>query len=155
MATLIAIALAISCFMMLRSFLVVVGIYKDPILASFEVYGDEKIYSPLYNLILWSIAFVYLALFLYVGSGILLVALFLAIPLSYFYRLYQRLLQEHPDVFRRLPGWYAELVVRTDREERRRIAYLWLRLPVRTRLLYNARSEFFLHWVDQVLMTIA
>ena len=39
--------------MTLRAFLIVMGTYKDPVLASFEHYGEEKIFSPMFSLTVW------------------------------------------------------------------------------------------------------
>lgn len=140
----------------LRAFLIVAGMYKDPILRSFEHYGTERIYSPVLHLTLWVIASLFM-----IGVGLVSIpamfglALVLALLGAYLTGPILRMMREHPEWFRALPRWYAVLNDRTDRHERRRIAYLWLRLPGRTRLLYNARSEYFEQWVDQVLMTIA
>ena len=46
---------------------------------------------------------------------------------------------QHPSVFLRFPSWYREIVDHTTREERRKLSYMWLSLPLRTRLLYNAQ----------------
>jgi hypothetical protein len=50
-----------------------------------------------------------------------------------------------------LPLWYARLQENTSRNERRRLAYMWLRLPLRTRLLYNASDHAFFLWADLVI----
>jgi hypothetical protein len=142
--------------MLLRAFLVVIGIYKDPILHSFEKYGVETVYSPLIMLVVWSVACFLVTLFFYLPpSNVLLVGILLLIPLAWLRRMYERALDRNSLLFRRLPGWYYDLAQRTNREERRRIAYLWLRLPVQTRMIYNARTEYFRQWVDLVLMSIA
>ena len=39
------------------------------------------------------------------------------------------MMRAHPQIFLAFPRWYAELRERTTREERRRIAYMWLCLP--------------------------
>ena len=141
--------------MTLRAFLIVMGTYKDPVLASFENYGEEKVFSPIFSLTVWVIIFVYLALFLYVQAGPLFA---LGLLIGAFIASMRERMEEwrykYDSMFRVFPRWYFELVQRTDREERRRIAYLWLRLPLATRLLYNARNEYFHHWVDLVLMSI-
>ena len=141
--------------MTLRSFLIVMGTYKDPVLASFEHYGEEKVFSPIFSLTVWAVIFIYLSLFLYVQAGPLFA---LGLIIGAFIASMREHMEEwrykYDSMFRVFPRWYFELVQRTDREERRRIAYLWLRLPLATRLLYNARSEYFHHWVDLVLMSI-
>lgn len=140
----------------LRAFLIVAGVYKDPVLASFEKYGAEVIYSPLLNLLMWVGIFLYLSLFWLIPSEIVLgLGLLLLIPVAVFREHFRDTLIQRHEWFRVLPRWYYDLVLQTDREERRRIAYLWLYLPVRTRMLYNAHHDLFGQWVEQVLMTIS
>ena len=145
----------LTLMMTLRSFLIVMGTYKDPVLASFEHYGEERVFSPFLTLVVWTILFIYFALFLYIQAGVLFT---LGLILGAFIAALRERLEEwhhrYHSAFRIFPRWYFELVQRTDREERRRIAYLWLRLPLQTRLLYNARSEYFHQWVDLVLLSI-
>lgn len=150
------VALSIMALLMtLRAFLVVIGTYKDPVLASFEHYGEEQIFSPIYSLTIWAAVFLYLSLFLYFQEGLVIaVGIIIVVPIVSFRDKWQDLLDRYPTLFRMFPHWYFELAQRTDREERRRIAYLWLRLPLATRLLYNANSRYFHLWVDLVLMSI-
>jgi hypothetical protein len=139
-----------------RAFLMTLGFYKDPILTSFEHFGEERIYSPLYRLIAWSITLLYLSLFLYVQPGLLIVAgAIMLIPLVSLRETLQRLLYSDPRLYRAFPVWYRHLAERTTRTERRRIAYLWLRLPPRTRTHYNISQQAFHHWLDMVLVTMA
>jgi len=145
----------LTLMMTLRAFLIVVGTYKDPVLASFENYGEEKIFSPIYSLTVWAIAFVYISLFIYFQAGMMFaIGLLILVPIASFREYFEDALYKYHTQFRMLPRWYFELVQRTDREERRRIAYLWLRLPLQTRMIYNARSEYFHQWVDLVLLSI-
>lgn len=58
------------------------------------------------------------------------------------------ILKELPQV----PRWYDTFLDQTSRYERRRIAYMWLRLPVRTRWIYNASDNFFFQWIDLVIL---
>ena len=154
---LLLLMLAFAMLMMtLRSFLIVVGTYKDPVLASFENYGEEKVFSPMSGLIVWAVLFIYFSLFLYYQAGFLfIIGLMAGAWLAAMREKYDEWIFRYPGFFRMFPHWYFELVQRTDREERRRIAYLWLRLPLKTRLLYNARSEYFHQWVDLVLLSIS
>jgi hypothetical protein len=145
----------LALMMTLRAFLIVMGTYKDPVLASFEHYGEERIFSPLFSLTVWAVVFVYLSLFLYVRAGPLFaLGLIIGAFLASMHERMDEWRYKYDSMFRLFPRWYFELVQRTDREERRRIAYLWLRLPIATRILYNARSEYFHQWVDLVLMSI-
>lgn len=143
--------------MVLRSVLIVIGVHKDPILRSFEKYGEESRYSPFIVMIIWASLFIayHMVIFLpspglffmvLVVSAVLVNAMFIN-PSSFFARL--------RPLFDRFPRWYVELSRRTTREERRRIAYLWLRLPIRTRVLYNTHDFYFFKWADLVLLSIA
>jgi hypothetical protein len=149
--------LFIACIVMtMRAFLVVIGAYKDPILSSFEHYGEERIFSPLYSLLGWMALSVYLSLYFLVAPGLAFgIGVVFVLPIISLRDYITEGLQRYRWTMWMFPRWYADLAQRTDREERRRIAYLWLRLPLRTRLLYNTQTVFFRHWVDQVLLTIA
>jgi hypothetical protein len=59
--------------------------------------------------------------------------------------------RSHIDFMLVLPIWYAKLRENTTRSEQRRLAYMWLRLPLRTRLLYNASDHYFFLWADLVI----
>jgi hypothetical protein len=50
------------------------------------------------------------------------------------------------------PIWHRKLRDYTSRYERRRIGYLWLRLPPHLRALLNRHDEIFLQWADFVVM---
>lgn len=156
MATLVILLTLVFLFFTIRALLIVLGWYKDPILRQFERYGEERIYSPFVAFVLWCTGFVFFAFIAYFGvTHILLVVLAMAVPFSYFYPILKRQVESKPDLFMMYPKWYGRLMQMTEREERRRIAYLWLRLPAGTRLLYNTRDEFFHRWTDLVLLTIA
>lgn len=143
--------------MLLRSVLIVIGVHKDPILRSFEKYGEESRYSPFIVMLIWGYIFIAYHLVIFLPSpGLFLITLVLSAlfinamfinPSSFISRL--------RPYFDRFPRWYVELSHRTNREERRRIAYLWLRLPIRTRVLYNTHDFYFLKWADLVLLSIA
>jgi hypothetical protein len=140
-----------------RSALIFLGLYKDPILWTFEQYGpDERLPLPLITLLLWIGAFVvfigfwistYLPLpfpLVTLGMGLVVLALLCLYYYSVIWKGYYRLV--------RLPRWHHELLERTTRYERRRIAYMWLHLPWRLRLLYNSSDQAFLIWADFVIM---
>ena len=61
----------------------------------------------------------------------------------------------YPEVFLRFPRWYRDIVDHTSREERRKLSYMWLGLPLRTRLLYNAQHDEFRKWVELVVLSVA
>jgi hypothetical protein len=50
------------------------------------------------------------------------------------------------------PAWYRELFGRTSRYERRRIAYMWLRLSSATRSGFDNHTPSFLQWTDLIIM---
>jgi hypothetical protein len=148
-------AILISSLLAARAFLVTLGAIKDPILQSFEVFGEERHYYPTLWLTVWTCLTLYLALFLYFPAGqVILFGSIIGLFISGFSEPLRRLRDRYDTFLKNFPQWYQTLVERTDREERRRIAYHWLRLPARTRWLYNARTEFFWQWIDQVLITI-
>lgn len=139
----------------IRDVLVVAGIYKDPVLRQFEIYGTETVYSPLMTLI-FSCSFLFMALLIFLAGNtpMILGAILVSVLL---YLLYQRrieLIEKFPHIFLYYPTWRYRLLWRTSREERRRIAYLWLFLPLRTRMLYNTHDTFFNQWTDMVLLTM-
>lgn len=152
----VAILTVLTFLMMIRSLFIVIGTYKDPVLASFEIYGEEKIFSPTVILFIWSAIFLYVFLLWYVSSSVVFAIGFIVfIPLSAFHGTWFQILEKHQNIFRRYPAWYDELVQMTDRDERRRIAYLWLYLPPATRMIYNVNNTLFKQWVEQVLLTVA
>ncbi len=145
----------ITALLAARAFLVTMGTIKDPILQSFEVFGEEQHYSPSLWLVVWTGATLYLSLFLYFPAGqVVMLGVLVGLAISGLAEPVHRLRERYNLHFKNFPKWYHIMVERTDREERRRIAYHWLRLPARTRWLYNARTELFWQWVDQVLITV-
>jgi len=146
---------AISTFYMVRVVLVIAGWYKSPVLHSFEKYGDdENLYYPLPNLLICTGAFCLSgALVLQGYTGF--VALwpgFLFLVMAYFARRYAYYAERYPRFLLAFPHWYHELRERTTRLERRRIAYMWHRLPWRTRLIYNSSDKAFTVWADFIIM---
>ena len=140
-----------------RSALIFLGLYKDPILWTFEQYGpDERLPLPLLTLLIWVGTFIvlmgvgastYVRLpFPLIGLGI---GLFVIALVGMYY--YSVIWKTYYSVVR-LPRWHHDLLERTTRYERRRIAYMWLHLPWRLRLLYNSSDQAFRIWVDFVIM---
>jgi len=157
MSMLTLIGAAILSGLFTRSLLIVLGWYKDPILRQFEQYGEEELmHSPLLALLMWAALLFVFALVMFFGMMYLLLPVFvLSIPIVYLYPSLKGWVRQHPQIFMAYPRWYGHLVRMTEREERRRLAYLWLRLPLRTRVVYNASDEYFAQWRDLVLMTMA
>ncbi len=137
--------------------LALAGINKGPVLAKFERYGPEPpYYFPLPSMIFWLAGIVFSTGLLLRDSGmggsaieIAGVVLFLLAVFAWNQKPYW---QRYAETLPTLPAWYAHLREYTSRYERRRIAYMWLRLPLRTRLLYNANHQAFFTWADLVIM---
>ncbi len=143
-----------------RLFLVIVGMYKDPVLETFEVYGEfDPIYYPWPNLLValgvlsfagglaFEVVFGASTTLTTVLAVLAIISAFIAYHWKYMFQSYAEKLRFPP-----IPAWYGKLCEETSRYERRRIAYMWLHLPLRTRLLYNARDRFFFQWAELVIM---
>lgn len=154
MTTLVIIATLLLLGATIRALLVVLGLYKDPVLHTFEAYGEERFYNPLFSFIVWGSVFTAFVMGVYFGLNVIgLPIMLLALPAAYLYPFARRFVQARPQWFARYPRWYQRLKHITEREERRHLAYMWLRLPPGTRLIYNTRDEYFLQWCDLVLLT--
>ncbi len=137
--------------------LIAVGLYKDPILHHFERYAEaDDAFYLLPRLLLASGLFALAGGFLFTATlaprfpafligGILLL-------LAYVAREYRRYMLAYSQIFLSFPHWYAELRERTTREERRRIAYMWLCLPRPMRSHLSGSDRHFLVWADQVIL---
>ena len=156
MSTALPLVLFAVSLLFLRACLVTLGFYKEPILSAFQQYGDEVGFSPLFESCIWGLALAYLIFVLLVPSSFLVLIGIFAFVL--FFMLYWRVkhnILEHPEIFLRFPSWYRDIVDHTTREERRKLSYMWLGLPLRTRLLYNAQHEEFRKWVELVVLSVA
>jgi len=140
----------------LRACLVTLGFYKEPILSAFQQYGDEVGFSPLFESLAWGGVLAYLLFVVLVPSSFLvLIGVFSFVMFVMLYWRIRDSVMRHPQVFLRFPNWYREIVDHTTREERRKLAYMWLALPLRTRLLYNAQHEEFRKWVELVVLSVS
>lgn len=152
-----------SGFFVLRSLLVIFGLLKGPILQTFEKYGDaEGLAFPVLHFLVALPFFLLTFTYLLFGGSVpvglsspylaycLMIGLTAVMYFSYHYL--KDLAQRYPQVFMAYPRWYNALRERTTRAERRRIAYMWLCLPWRTRLFYNSSDDAFTIWVDLVLL---
>jgi hypothetical protein len=137
--------------------LIAAGLYKEPILHHFERYADaDDSFYLLPPLLAASGLFVFFGGFVFSAAfaprfPIFLLGLILLIC-AYLAREYRRYMRMVPQVFLAYPRWYSELRERTTREERRRIAYMWLCLPRSMRLHLNGSDRHFLIWADQVIL---
>jgi hypothetical protein len=140
---------------LLRSVLIVLGIYKNPVLRCFEEYGTEKLYSPMLGLSFWLFVSFILLLFAILDTDVVIVfSVAVFIPTLWFYQRLDEFVMRYRWILTVYPSWYYRLLNTTSREEQQRIAYMWLRLPLKTRLLYNMHDVLFLQWADLVLMSI-
>lgn len=141
-----------------RTLLIILGLYKSPVLQSFERYGDdETIFFPYAPFLFW------LGLFIFTSSlwfasltsvwlpGELIGTVMILASLGVEH--YKAYIQQNPKESFIYPRWLFDIQQRTSRLERRRIAYMWMRLPWRTRLLYNSNDQAFLQWADFVILS--
>jgi hypothetical protein len=139
----------------LRAVLIMGGVYKAPILRSLEPYGTDQHYSPTIGLVLWGTAIIMMLIWVLLGFQLLLaMALFLSIPVGLTIQNLERWVEKYPRVFLMFPAWYWNLITTTSRDEQRRLAYMWLRLPTRTQWLYNTHDALFFQWTDLVLLSM-
>ena len=156
MSAVLPLFMFIATLLFLRACLVTLGFYKEPILTAFQQYGDEVGFSPLFESCAWGCALAYLLFILLVPSSFLiLIGVFFFVMFVMLYWRIKDSILNHPDIFLRFPRWYREIVDRTSREERRKLSYMWLALPLRTRLLYNAHHEEFRKWVELVVLSVS
>ena len=156
MPTVMAIMLVGVSVMFLRAALVTLGYYKEPVLAAFQKYGDEVGFSPLFEVLWWGYVLAYLIFMLAVPSPFLVLVGIISLVFSFllYWKIKDSVLR-HPQIFLKFPRWYREIVDHTSREERRKLSYMWLVLPLRTRLLYNAQHDEFRKWVELVMLSVA
>jgi len=139
-----------------RACLVTLGVYKEPILTAFQHYGEEVGFSPLFDACVWGLLLVYMTFMILVPSPFLIIIGLLAFAVfSVLYWQVRDSVMGYPQLFLRYPEWYRDIVNQTTREERRKLAYMWLGLPLRTRLRYNAQNDAFRKWVELVLLSVA
>lgn len=146
-----------SVILLIRATLILLGYWKDPILRTFSQYGPrEKLYMPAQQILMWGAVLSFctgLWAYQYPSLSATLttlgILLGLVVMLGYAYR--EQAEQIHL-LLLRYPVWYHELRGRTTRYERRRIGYMWLSLPLRTRLSYNSSDTMFLVWADFIIM---
>jgi hypothetical protein len=129
---------------------VIGGLYKDTMMSHFRHYGEEHRAYPLVRfLVSLSALCLFLAIWI---PGLLITSVLTALSIALIGATY---VISRVDWLRgSLPRWYFSLLQETTREERRAIAYAWLRLPFRTRLRLNGDSYAFRVFIDEVRMTV-
>jgi len=156
MSTVLPVLMFAATVLFLRASLVTLGYYKEPILSAFQQYGDEVGFSPLFESFAWGSVLAYLLFIVLVPSSFLiLIGVFSFVMFVMLYWRIKDSILNHPHIFLRFPNWYREIVDHTTREERRKLSYMWLALPLRTRLLYNAQHEEFRKWVELVVLSVS
>ena len=151
------IPLLISIGFLLRIGLILIGLLKGPILHSFEKYGDtETVYYPLPSILLWGGILVLSATSMLAQQlRVLMPSWFIGAMMiagGYVAYAHPEVARHYPQIFMSYPHWYYDLRERTSRYERRRLAYMWLWLPPRLRLIYNGSDAAFNQWADLVIL---
>jgi hypothetical protein len=129
---------------------ILLGVYKDSLMALFRIYGEERRIYPLARFLLTlgllSLILIPLIPGRMTGSVFVTFAV-LILSLAFAATRVTRLRDT-------LPRWYHALLQVTTRQERRAIAYAWMRLPLRTRLRLNGDNHAFQIFVDEVRLTV-
>jgi hypothetical protein len=138
---------------------IVFGLVKGPLMSRFRWYGPEKRYYPLCRflemLAAWS---------LMVSSMVdaltsrhratWLYAPLLFFTLSILALMGSLIIRQSARLRESLPLWYADLMQTTNRQERRQLAFAWLRIPSRMRLRLSGDTASFQVWVELVRLTV-
>ncbi len=129
---------------------ILLGIYKGSLMALFRRYGEEPRIHTLarFLLALGLLLLVLIPLFGRGMSGTVFTTLgLLALGSSF-------AATQLPSLRDSLPRWYYSLLQVTTRQERRAIAYAWMRLPLRTRLRLHGDNYAFQIFVDEIRLTV-
>ena len=130
----------------------------DPLLARFRTYGPETPFSPLARFLdmlgVWSLLVASmldtLTTYRHTSWGYAPVICFSVMLMAFAGSVITR----NSDSLRHaLPPWYGELMQQTTRQERRHLAYAWLRIPRKMRWRLNADQASFRVFVELVRLT--
>lgn len=129
---------------------ILLGIYKGSLMALFRQYGEEPPVNVLarFLLALGLLLFVLIPLVGGRTTSTVFSTLGLLILATSFAATRVPVLRDT------LPRWYYSLLQLTNRQERRAIAYAWMRLPLRTRLRLNGDNYAFQIFVDEIRLTV-
>lgn len=136
------------------------GLWKDPLMARFRGYGDEKRIYPLCRFLEWGgLAAIAGSLFSgevigpfsYVGATFAPLVFFVLALMAFSADV---LVRNHSDLRESLPRWYFDLLRTATRQERRFIGFAWLRIPRRMRWRLNGDQAAFRTWADTVRITV-
>lgn len=138
---------------------IILGFYKDPLLAHFRTYGAERRQFPFTRFLVllgaWSLmvsSMLDALTMRHRSQWIYAPAVFLTISLMAF--ALSVLTVQKPALRELFPRWYYELLRSTTRQERRQIAYAWLRIPSKLRWRLNGDQTSFRTWADMVRITV-
>jgi hypothetical protein len=136
------------------------GMYKDPLLARFRIYGEEKRPYPLCRFLEvaggWCIVlsmlvsrmdkskYFFLSGYTDVSLAALATVLLVGSAIVWGWRAPRE----------SLPLWYYRMLHTCTRQERRFIGYAWLRIPIRMRWRLNGDQAAFRVWTDMVRLTV-
>ena len=133
------------------------GMYKDPLMMRLRMYGSERSHYPFCRFLdilgAWSLMIASMLDALRDGSNnVYAPVVFLTMSLMAFGG---SLICRRVRALRQLlPGWYFDLKRHATREERRRIAFAWLRIPRQMRWRLNGDQHSFRVWADMVRLTV-
>jgi hypothetical protein len=162
---LVLMVIGVYIFLIVRTVLVLTGWFKSVALRTFEQYGNERPFRPISDLVFRIVFLILLLQFLGMPPSVKFVAFFLGGVMllggldtfqDALVGLLRRVAPKYGELYVALiayyPVWYRDLASRTSRYERRRIAYMWLRLSPHQRFLLDRDTPTFLHWTDFVIM---
>jgi hypothetical protein len=156
------------CFNIVRTIFILMGWFKSAALRTFEQYGVERPFRPFSDLVFYIVILLILVRMNVLPqylSNLRFIAFFLggAMMLGGMYTfqdvlaaIISKISPKYGELYKQLtwyfPEWYRDLATRTSRYERRRIAYMWLRLSPHQRFLLDRDTQTFMHWTDFVIM---
>lgn len=150
-----AVLFMVSGLFLSHSVLVVLGVLKGPVLHIFERYGDEEeFYDSLTRLALGLGVF---SLASGIGLGRNFPRAFLPLEAMGVITLVATVIFYRTSAttrkYFRYPIWYFELLERSSRSERRRIAFMWLNLSRKGKLIFNSSDHAFNQWADLIIVS--
>lgn len=145
--------LIVSGVFLARTVLIIAGYLKGPVLQRFEKYGPEEFFYQPIPMFLVALSAFLISFNEAVGMGAPIAPLIVLFLLfAYILWTTPEISQRFSNVLLRYPYWLTELKERTGRYERRRIAYMWLRLPRKLKSVYNSNDRAFQEWADFIIL---
>jgi hypothetical protein len=139
---------------------IISGLYKDPLMARFRVYGEERRVYPLPRFL--AAVCIWCILMSFMVRAILATMLIMSTsfaPLSFTVMALMAFIgylitRRYVYLRELLPHWYFTLLRNATRQERRLLAFAWLRIPRRMRWHLNGDQAAFEVWADMVRMSV-